>query len=51
MVYSTVAVALWAMEASVPISPSLTLVSDGFVDGGVGGIVTDNPSFSSLFLV
>jgi len=44
---NTVAVALWAMTPGVPITPDLHLSIDGIYDGGVGGVVTDNPSWSS----
>jgi hypothetical protein len=45
---STVAVALWAMESDVTISPDLQLTLDGVYDGGVGKVKTDNPGWSSL---
>ena len=45
---STVAVALWALESGVPISPDLQLTLDGVYDGGVGKVTTDNPGWSSL---
>ncbi|KLO05165.1 glycoside hydrolase family 35 protein [Schizopora paradoxa] len=43
---NTVAVALWAMESS-KVSPSLALTLDGVLQGGVGGIVTNNPAWSA----
>lgn len=42
---STVAVALWAMEADAQIAPTLSLQVDGIFEGGVGEIVTNNPPF------
>ena len=42
------AVALWAMESNVTISPDLQLTVDGVYDGGVGEVRTDNPDWSSL---
>ena len=45
---STVAVALWAMESNVTISPDLHLTVDGVYDGGVREVKTNNPSWSSL---
>ncbi|KAG6889848.1 hypothetical protein C0992_003827 [Termitomyces sp. T32_za158] len=45
---NTVAVALWAMTPGVPVTPDLHLSIDNVYDGGVGGIVTDNPSWSSV---
>ncbi|EPQ50957.1 glycoside hydrolase family 35 protein [Gloeophyllum trabeum ATCC 11539] len=44
---NTVAVALWAME-NMAVSPSLELNIDGIYEGGVGGIVTNNPGYSPL---
>ncbi|KAK0504453.1 glycoside hydrolase family 35 protein [Armillaria luteobubalina] len=43
---NTVAVALWAMEEGIPITPLLRLAIDGVFDGGVGQIATNNPSWS-----
>ncbi|TDL23133.1 glycoside hydrolase family 35 protein [Rickenella mellea] len=43
---NTVAVALWVMEPNVTISPKLELTIDGRYDGGVGGIVTNNPRWT-----
>lgn len=43
---STVAVALWAMEA-VGIKPSLKLTLDTVLEGGVGPIVPDNPGWTA----
>ena len=43
---STVAVALWAMEPNTTISPNLTLEVDGVFEGGVGGILTNNPTWT-----
>jgi hypothetical protein len=45
--YSTVAVALWAMEPNVDIRPTLQLTVDGILEGGVGGITVNNPEWSS----
>ena len=42
---STVAVALWALEDTA-VSPSLDLVLDGVLDGGVGPVATNNPKWS-----
>ncbi|EIM81441.1 uncharacterized protein STEHIDRAFT_66589 [Stereum hirsutum FP-91666 SS1] len=42
---NTVAVALWAME-SVHVSPQLSVKIDAVLDGGVGGVVVDNPPWS-----
>ncbi|KDQ50498.1 glycoside hydrolase family 35 protein [Jaapia argillacea MUCL 33604] len=44
---NTVAVALWSME-NVAISPSLELAVDAVFTGGVGGVVTDNPGWTSV---
>ena len=43
--FSTVAVALWAMEPDVTISPILQLTLDAVYDGGVGNVMTDNPKW------
>ena len=43
---STVAVALWALDASNTPSPKLSLVADNFIDGGVGPITINNPGWS-----
>ncbi|KAG6917306.1 hypothetical protein DXG01_003147 [Tephrocybe rancida] len=43
---NTVAVALWSTIPGVPVTPNLQLSIDGVYDGGVGGVVTDNPSWS-----
>ncbi|KAF7978647.1 hypothetical protein HWV62_45156 [Athelia sp. TMB] len=43
---NTVAVALWAMEANVTIAPTLALTVDGVVEGGVGGVKSDNPKWA-----
>jgi len=43
---NTVAVALWAMEPNTTISPNLTLEIDGVFEGGVGGILTNNPPWT-----
>ncbi|KAG6888527.1 hypothetical protein C0995_007639 [Termitomyces sp. Mi166 len=45
---NTVAVALWSMTPGVPITPDLQLTIDNVYDGGVGGIVTDNPPWSNV---
>ena len=42
------AVALWALESNVPISPDLQLTLDGVYDGGVGNVTSDNPGWSSM---
>jgi hypothetical protein len=42
---STVAVALWAMEA-VEISPTLALTVDTVLQGGAGPIIPNNPPWS-----
>ncbi|KAF8877096.1 glycoside hydrolase family 35 protein [Infundibulicybe gibba] len=44
---NTVAVALWAMTPNTPITPNLQLVVDGVFEGGVGGVVTNNPPWSA----
>ncbi|KAI0059604.1 glycoside hydrolase family 35 protein [Artomyces pyxidatus] len=44
---NTVAVALWAMEP-VQLSPALSLTVDTVLQGGVGGVTTDNPPWSSV---
>ncbi|KAL5482805.1 hypothetical protein ACEPAI_9400 [Sanghuangporus weigelae] len=44
---NTVAVALWSMLPDATITPTLELAVDGLVEGGVGGIVTNNPGFSA----
>ena len=43
--FSTVAVALWALQ-DAPVSPTLALVLDGAVEGGVGPIAINNPPWS-----
>jgi len=43
---NTVAVALWAMEPNANVSPSLSLSVDGFLDGGVGPISLNNPTWA-----
>ncbi|KAF9073660.1 glycoside hydrolase family 35 protein [Rhodocollybia butyracea] len=45
---NTIAVALWAMEPNVTISPQLSLTLDGVFTGGVGNIATNNPVFSPV---
>ena len=42
---STVAVALWVMQDE-EVHPTLELVVDGAVDGGVGPVSTNNPGWS-----
>ncbi|CDO72277.1 Glycoside Hydrolase Family 35 protein [Trametes cinnabarina] len=42
---NTVAVALWALN-NTAVSPSLDLVVDNVLDGGVGPITTNNPKWS-----
>ncbi|KAH8108699.1 glycoside hydrolase family 35 protein [Phellopilus nigrolimitatus] len=44
---NTVAIALWSMLPNGSVSPTLNLEVDGVLEGGVGGIVTNNPGFSS----
>ncbi|KAJ6552812.1 glycoside hydrolase family 35 protein [Mycena capillaripes] len=44
---NTVAVALWSMGRTA-VSPNLQLVLDGVLDGGVPGVKTDNPQWSSV---
>lgn len=46
LLLSTVAVALWAME-SVAVSPQLNITIDTVLEGGVGGVVANNPAWSS----
>jgi hypothetical protein len=45
--HSTVAVALWVMTPNVTVSPNLVLSADAFLDGGVGGVTTNNPVWKS----
>ena len=45
--YSVVTIALWALEDR-QVSPSLELVVDKVLQGGIGRIATDNPSYSAL---
>ncbi|KAF8238073.1 glycoside hydrolase family 35 protein [Tricholoma matsutake] len=45
---NTVAVALWAMTPGTAIAPSLQFSIDNVYDGGVGGVVTNNPTWSSI---
>ncbi|KAJ8691682.1 hypothetical protein PTI98_011229 [Pleurotus ostreatus] len=45
---NTIAVALWAMESNVPITPDLQLTFDGVVEGGVGNVKVNNPAWSSV---
>ncbi|KAH9850132.1 glycoside hydrolase superfamily [Lenzites betulinus] len=42
---NTVAVALWAMN-STAVTPSLELVFDSIIDGGVGHVATNNPAWA-----
>ncbi|KAL0951714.1 hypothetical protein HGRIS_008390 [Hohenbuehelia grisea] len=44
---NTVAVALWAMEPNVTISPNLQLSLDAVIDGGVGNVKVNNPKWSA----
>ncbi|KAJ6612291.1 beta-galactosidase, domain 2-domain-containing protein [Mycena sp. CBHHK59/15] len=44
---NTVAVALWAMKETT-VTPNLQLVVDGVLNGGVPGVKTDNPNWSSV---
>ena len=48
--YSTVAIALWVLEANASISPVLSLIVDDFFDGGVGRIAMNNPHWSPRHL-
>jgi len=43
---NTVAVALWAMESNVTVAPTLDITVDGILEGGVGGIISDNPKWA-----
>jgi hypothetical protein len=43
--FSTVAVALWAMEPDVTVSPIMQLTLDAVYDGGIGNVMTDNPKW------
>ncbi|KAJ3813869.1 glycoside hydrolase family 35 protein [Lentinula aff. lateritia] len=43
---NTVAVALWAMEPDVTVTPQLQLTLDGVFSGGVGTVSTNNPLWS-----
>ena len=43
---STIAVALWSLN-STSVSPTLDLVVDGVLDGGVGPIALNNPAWSA----
>ncbi|KAJ8517999.1 hypothetical protein ONZ45_g4873 [Pleurotus djamor] len=43
---NTIAVALWAMEPNVRISPELHLRLDGVLEGGVGSVSMNNPHWS-----
>ena len=45
MVHSTVAVALWSLT-DAPVSPTLELVLDDALQGGVGPVVVNNPGWS-----
>ncbi|KAI0313595.1 glycoside hydrolase family 35 protein [Amylostereum chailletii] len=44
---NTIAVALWAMSPTA-ITPSLDVAIDTVLTGGVGGVTTNNPSFSDV---
>lgn len=41
---------LWAMEPNATISPTLNLSVDGVIEGGVGGITTNNPGWKKRTL-
>ncbi|KAF8508821.1 glycoside hydrolase family 35 protein [Hysterangium stoloniferum] len=43
---NTVAIALWSLDANTIVSPKVTLVADGFIDGGVGHIALNNHKWS-----
>ena len=45
---STVAIALWATQPNVTVRPIINFTVDGQLEGGVGGIVTNNPSWTAL---
>ncbi|THH16529.1 hypothetical protein EW146_g4124 [Bondarzewia mesenterica] len=44
---NTIAVAVWVME-SVAIFPRLNVTVDSVLDGGIGGVVSDNPPWSPM---
>ncbi|GJJ09054.1 hypothetical protein Clacol_003276 [Clathrus columnatus] len=48
---STVAVALWSLDANSTVTPKLSLVIDGQISGGVGPIAVNNPSWSPRHVV
>ena len=43
--HSTVAVALWVMTPGVPVSSDLQLTMDNVYEGGIDGVITDNPGW------
>lgn len=43
---STIGVALWVME-DTPVSPTLDLVLEGALEGGVGPIAQNNPVWTA----
>ena len=45
------AVALWAMEPNVTVSTNLVLEIDGVFEGGVGGILVNNPGWTKRDVV
>ncbi|EJC98868.1 glycoside hydrolase family 35 protein [Fomitiporia mediterranea MF3/22] len=45
---NTVAIALWSMLPQKGVSPTLCLSVDAILEGGVGGIVVNNPSYESV---
>lgn len=47
VMFSTVAVALWAMLPNVTNQPDLQLTLDAVYEGGVGNVQVDNPEWSS----
>ena len=47
---STVAVALWVLE-DTPVKPTLKLVLDSLLDGGVGPITVNNPKWEPRHVV
>ncbi|KIY43874.1 glycoside hydrolase family 35 protein [Fistulina hepatica ATCC 64428] len=44
---NTVAIALWTMESNSSVAPDLALEIEGQYEGGVGGIVYNNPGWTS----
>jgi hypothetical protein len=46
VIFSTVAVALWAMLPNVTTQPDLQLTLDAVYEGGVGNVQVNNPQWS-----